>query len=154
MEAHICDICGRKFANKYALGPHKRACWNAHQRFGQVSSDFTNSDSDSSSVSEESASPVSACVTISQPVSASVGQVLPMSLDSESMSEAEESVSPGSASVTIVQSSVPLWELAQREKHWGVRTPCATHRVADYNADLTFSYIPVSLLADLIIINS
>ena len=33
-----CDICGQYFSNPFALGPHKKSCWNNHT---DVLSDFT-----------------------------------------------------------------------------------------------------------------
>ena len=149
---YTCELCGREFANRYALGPHKRACWNAlNKRVAPVSSDFSNSDS-SSDEEEESVSPVTPDVEPlpPPPVSASIPSISAPVSSAFSVSDADESIaSPVSESVAIAHPNVSLWELAQRSKDWGVRRLCPTQGVADYNADMTFSYIPVSLFPTL-----
>lgn len=167
MTTYTCDLCGREFANKYALGPHKRACWNAlNSRGAPVSSEFSNSDS----LSDEAEESVSVSASVSQPVSACIESISAPASDafpsdsasaafpSDSDTEVEETImSPASASsVATVHPNMSLWELSQRGKHWGLARPCprssTTHRVTGFNADMTFSYIPVSLIPTFVII--
>lgn len=113
--AHICDLCGARFANKYQLGPHKRLCWNQHQRVA-VYSDFTGS-------SEEDS---------------------PHSLPSLSQSdEPEAAIESESANRRVPRT--PLFELSQREKKWGVVQVCApSPRTATRDVHLTYDYLPVT----------
>ena len=122
--AHVCDLCGASFANKYQIGPHKRLCWNQHQRVGAYSH-FTGSSAEESS----------------------------HSLDSLSESdEPEAAIALESDEQVVRVPRTPLFELSQREKKWGVVQVCGpSQRTMTHDVRLTYDYLPVNLYACLFV---
>ena len=55
-----CDICGASFANKYALGPHKKWCLNHMPVADAASASEFTTDSDDEAAPPEAAPPEAA----------------------------------------------------------------------------------------------
>ena len=122
-----CNYCGETFVNAFQLGPHKRACWNTHQRFIPCDSDFSSCDS----------APGDSPTTGSPP-------------DSPRNSPPETSPTSLARAVAPAPPTSTLCEFACRPRNardWGLRsrqlrTPVSRPLVM-YNPALTHNYVPV-----------
>ena len=116
MSAATCDLCGRRFENAYQLGPHKRACWTSW--FGK-----------------DCSSPEFSCSSGEEEEEAAIGVAT---------SAVTSGVATSAATSTQVAPATPLWELARRDKSFGIVQRVVWHGTGIFNADLSFDYVAVS----------
>ena len=116
MSAATCDLCGRRFENAYQLGPHKKACWTSW--FGK-----------------DCSSPEFSCSSEEEEEVAAIGVAT---------SAATPGVATSAATSTQVAPATPLWELARRDKSFGIVQRVVWQGTGLFNADLSFDYVAVS----------
>ena len=116
VSAATCDLCGRRFENAYQLGPHKKACWTSW--FGK-----------------DCSSPEFSCSSEEEEEVAAIGVAT---------SAATPGVATSAATSTQVAPATPLWELARRDKSFGIVQRVVWQGTGLFNADLSFDYVAVS----------
>ena len=115
--AATCDLCGKRFENAYQLGPHKKVCWPSWID----KNIFSPEEFSCSSEEEEEVRTIEVATSaVTSPTTSPRQQVAP---------------------------STTLWQLARRDKFFGTVQRVILQGTGLFNADFSFDYVAVSLLA-------
>lgn len=153
-----CDMCGAAFSNKYALGPHKKWCWNRIRLAdGWSSEDFTG---DSGGDDVAAAQPTRSSQSTSddsggddvaaQPARSSPLPSYDSGGDDEAAAQPARNSPPpsndsGGDGEAAAQPTRSLRQLAHRHPTWGLRVASASddRLRPGFNRAFTVAYEPV-----------